>query len=298
MEQPEWTTGIGETGSAGTSCRGYDLIELGTKASYEDVAYLLLHGRLPNQRELGGFCAMVKAHRSLSSPLRRVLEQLPPETAPLDVLRTGCSALGCLEPESVDRPALAVAARLIGALPSMLLYWHAFTTSIMRIDPSGGDESVAGQLLLLALDRAPAPSARRALDVALTLSIEPACDGVASAARLAAVGGADVYGMVAAAMAAARGAPVRAAAAAPALTAVEAFLAVGTMPSGLAREDLASGLLAASGLPSALAAELRPIACVAAWIAHGMEQRGMPPAVRAVAYTGPVVRPVPYLDQR
>src|SRR5215468_5683414 len=119
---------VGKEG-VGLTYRGYSIEELAAKATFEEVAFLLLYGHLPNRSELDDYRKKLKSLRGLPSALKTVLEQLPANTHPMDVLRTGCSALGCLEPETSGRDQRQVADRLLAAFPSMLLYWFQFCRS-------------------------------------------------------------------------------------------------------------------------------------------------------------------------
>ena len=112
---------VGKEGM-GLTYRGYSIEDLAAKATFEEVAFLLLYGHLPNQSELDGYRKKLISQRGLPLALKTVLEQLPASTHPMDVLRTSCSALGCLEPESANRDQHQVADRLLVAFPSMLLY--------------------------------------------------------------------------------------------------------------------------------------------------------------------------------
>src|SRR5688572_23035938 len=141
---------VGKEG-LGLTYRGYSINDLADHAQFEEVAYLLLQGHLPNRSELEAYCRGLSSLRGLPAPLRSVLEQLPATTHPMDVLRTGCSALGCFEPEGKDRDALTVANRLLAAFPSMLLYWHQFTTARKRIETQTDDPNLAAHFLHLLL---------------------------------------------------------------------------------------------------------------------------------------------------
>src|SRR5262249_6477510 len=114
---------VGKEGM-GLTYRGYSIDDLAAKATFEEVAFLLLYGHLPNRTELEGYKTKLIGLRSLPPALRTTLEQLPGSTHPMDVLRTGCSALGCIESEGPDRDQHAIADRLLAAFPSMLLYWY------------------------------------------------------------------------------------------------------------------------------------------------------------------------------
>src|SRR5437588_2106182 len=143
---------VGKEG-VGLTYRGYAIEELAEKATFEEVAFLLLEGRLPERPELEAFRKSLIARRGLPAALKALLEQLPASAHPMDVLRTGCSALGCLEPEGPSRSAREVAERLLAAFPSMLLYWHHFARSGKRIEPAIDAPSMAAHFLHLLLGK-------------------------------------------------------------------------------------------------------------------------------------------------
>src|SRR5207248_4578245 len=127
--------------------------DLAEKATFEEVAFLLLYGHLPNRTELEGYRKKLSSLRGLPSALKTVLEQLPGNTHPMDVLRTGCSALGCLEPEGPGRDQHAVADRLLALNSSMLLYWYQFHRTGKRIETQTDDQSMAAHFLHLLLGK-------------------------------------------------------------------------------------------------------------------------------------------------
>lgn len=139
---------VGKEGSGLTYC-GYGIEELAAAGNFEEVAYLLMYGKLPTSGELAAYVAKLKTLRGLPGPLRTALEQLPASTHPMDVLRTGCSVLGCLEPETDPSQQHDKADRLLAAFPSMLLYWHHFASSGKRIDTVTDDDTVGGHFLHL-----------------------------------------------------------------------------------------------------------------------------------------------------
>lgn len=142
---------VGKEG-AGLTYRGYDIYDLADNASFEEVAYLLLHGKLPNARELEAFVERQKSLRGLPDELCRVLEMIPGTSHPMDALRSGVSVLGNLEIEGDFSRQGEIAERLLACLPSMLLYWHRYHTDGTRIDLRTGEESVAGHFLHLLHD--------------------------------------------------------------------------------------------------------------------------------------------------
>jgi 2-methylcitrate synthase len=183
---------VGKEG-VGLTYRGYRIEDLAEKATFEEVAWLLLKGELPNRSQLAQFREMLKTLRGLPSPLKRVLEQLPDDTHPMDVLRTGCSALGCLEPEGPDRAQEAVANRLLAAFPSILLYWHQFHHSGQRIESETDDPSIAGHFLHLLHGKKADELQIRALDASLILYAEHEFNASTFATRITTSTLADFY---------------------------------------------------------------------------------------------------------
>lgn len=162
---------VGKQG-VGLTYRGYSIEDLAEQACFEEVAYLLLHGRLPTQTELDQYQKELRGLRGLPSGLRVMLEQMPQDAHPMDVLRTGCSALGTFEPEQADRDAFAIAHRLMACFSSILLYWHHFHTRSERIETATEDETTAAHFLRLLHGKRPDALSQRALDVALILYAE------------------------------------------------------------------------------------------------------------------------------
>ena len=174
---------VGKEG-VGLTYRGYSINDLAEKAGFEEVAYLLLYGRLPNREELGHYRQKLRSLRGLPQALRTTLEQLPAATHPMDVLRTGCSVLGCLEPENSRADQLKVADRLLAAFPSMLLYWHQFHRQGKRIETQTDDPTLAAHFLHLLLGK-PADEFRvRAVDASLILYAEHEFNASTFAARI------------------------------------------------------------------------------------------------------------------
>ncbi len=189
--------------------RGYDIADLAAQASYEEVAHLLIHERLPNLAELDAYRAKLRQRRGLPDALRAVLEQIPADTHPMDVLRTGCSMLGTLEPEKLPASpddARATADRLLASLPAMLLYWHHFATSGRRIDVETDNASIAGHFLHLLHQRVPLPAHVRALDQSLILYAEHEFNASTFTGRVIAGTGSDIHSCITGAIGALRGA--------------------------------------------------------------------------------------------
>jgi 2-methylcitrate synthase len=200
-------TAIATVGKEGTGLtyRGYAIEDLATRASFEEVAYLLLYGKLPTQAELDAYRQRLRGMRALPSGLRQVLEQLPSAAHPMDVLRTGCSALGCLEPEVTFEQQRDVADRLLASFPSMLFYWHHFQQDGRRIDVEGEEDSLAAHVLHLLQGRRPTDLQRQAMDASLTLYAEHEFNASTFAARVAASTLADFYSAIAAGIGTLRG---------------------------------------------------------------------------------------------
>ena len=134
---------VGVEGS-GLNYRGYSIYELAEHATFEEVAYLLLRGELPNQTQLDEFKTELAGKRELPEGLRSVLESLPATSNPMDVMRTGCSVLGCLEPETNPAEQQAgISTRLLAAFPSILLYWYRFHNCLLYTSPSPRDATLS-----------------------------------------------------------------------------------------------------------------------------------------------------------
>ncbi len=175
---------VGKEG-AGLTYRGYDIYDLADNASFEEVAYLLLYGKLPSRAELDAYVAKLKTMRGLPDQVKQVLEMIPADSHPMDVLRSGVSILGNIEPEGDFENQHHVADRLLACLPSMLLYWHRFhTDGKQRIDVETDDDSVAGHFLNMLHDKAPSELHRKSLDTTLILYAEHEFNASTFAARV------------------------------------------------------------------------------------------------------------------
>jgi 2-methylcitrate synthase len=196
---------VGKEG-AGLTYRGYDIYDLADNACFEEVAFLLLHGHLPTQSELDAYIAKIKANRGLPDALKSVLEMIPADAHPMDVLRTGVSFLGNIEPEGDFANQENVADRLLACLPSMLLYWHRFHTDDVRIDTETDDDSVAGHFLNMLHDKAPSELHRKSLDTTLILYAEHEFNASTFAGRVITGTLSDMHSAVTGAIGALRGA--------------------------------------------------------------------------------------------
>ena len=196
---------VGKTGH-GLTYRGYDIGELAERSSFEEVTCLLLDGELPTGAALAGYRAELAARRGLPAALREVLERIPAGTHPMDVLRTGCSMLGTLEPEQHDFANQREAAiRLVATLPCMLLYWHHFAQHGRRIELDVEGTSTAACFLELLHGRTPSATHERALDASMILYAEHEFNASTFAARTCAATLADFHSAITTAIGTLRG---------------------------------------------------------------------------------------------
>ena len=195
---------VGKEG-AGLTYRGYDIYDLADNATFEEVAYLLLKGKLPNQAELDAYISDLKTLRGLPDQLKQVLEMIPAGAHPMDVLRSGVSILGNIEPEGDFGNQEQVADRLLACLPSMLLYWHHFHTGGKRIDVETDDDSVSGHFLHMLHDRPPSDLHRKSLDTTLILYAEHEFNASTFAGRVITGTLSDMHSAVTGAIGALRG---------------------------------------------------------------------------------------------
>jgi len=163
---PAGNTALCTVGHSGNDLhyRGYDIKDLARHCEYEEVAYLLIHGKLPNAAELAAYKASLRLLRSLPAAVKQALELLPATTHPMDVLRTGVSVLGCVLPETPDHNdagARRIADSLLASLGSMLLYWHHYARNGRRIEVECDEDSIAAHFLHLLHDQTPSRNGRR-----------------------------------------------------------------------------------------------------------------------------------------
>jgi 2-methylcitrate synthase len=198
---------VGRTGND-LHYRGYDILEFADDAEFEEIAYLLIHGILPNQGQLAEYKRHLQSQRDLPAALKTVLEQLPASAHPMDVLRTGASVLGTLEPEKEAQPVAAargIGDRLIACFGSMLLYWYHFSHHGRRIDEETDDASIAAHFLHLLHGRRPSDLHVRAMHTSLNLYAEHEFNASTFTARVIAGTGSDIYSCVSGAIGALRG---------------------------------------------------------------------------------------------
>jgi 2-methylcitrate synthase len=188
--------------------RGYDILDIAESCEFEEIAYLLIHEKLPGPAELAAYKRRMQGLRGLSPRLRAVLEQLPASAHPMDVLRTGVSALGCEAPEEASHAAAGareVADRLVASTGSMLCYWHHFSRSGRRIDVETDDDSAGGHFLHMLHGKPPSASWVRAMHTSLILYAEHEFNASTFTARVVAGTGSDMHSCITGAIGALRG---------------------------------------------------------------------------------------------
>ncbi len=227
---------VGKEG-AGLTYRGYDIYDLAENATFEEVAYLLIHGNLPNQATLDAYRDQLKGMRGLPGLLKETLEKIPGTTHPMDVLRTGCSVLGNIEPEEDFSRQEEIADRLLASFPSMLIYWHRFHADGKRIDTETDDDTVAGHFLHMLHDRPPSEFHRHVLAVSLILYAEHEFNASTFTARVIAATLSDFHSAITGAIGALRG-PLHGGANEAAMELIQRFDSVAEAETGI-REALA-----------------------------------------------------------
>jgi 2-methylcitrate synthase len=198
---------VGRTGND-LHYRGYDILDIATQSEFEEIAYLLVHEKLPNRIELAAYKKKLKGLRVLPPAVTTVLEQLPAASHPMDVLRTGVSALGCIEPEPAAHKSDAareVADRLLACLGSMLCYWYHYSKDGRRIDVQTDDDSIGAHFLHLLHGVKPSASWVRAMHTSLNLYAEHEFNASTFTARVIAGTGSDMYSCITGAIGALRG---------------------------------------------------------------------------------------------
>jgi len=198
---------VGRTGND-LHYRGYDILDFADAAQFEEVAYLLVHEKLPTRDELKKYKQKLQGLRGLPEPLKKALEQLPKRAHPMDVMRTGCSVLGTLEPEDEKHPAEGarnIADRLLASFGSMLLYWHHYANSGKRIETVTDDDSIGGHYLHLLHGSKPRDSWVHAMHTSLILYAEHEFNASTFTCRVVAGTGSDMYSAITAGIGALRG---------------------------------------------------------------------------------------------
>lgn len=195
---------VGKEGS-GLNYRGYSIHDLAENATFEEVAFLLLHGHLPLVKEHDSFVARLRSKRSLPDQVTSALRNIPADAHPMDVLRTGCSMLGVIEPENSFDEQLNKSERLLAALPSMLVYWYRYVTDGTEIDFESSQDSLAGFFLEKMHDKEPSELLQRAMDVSLILYAEHEFNASTFTARVCTATLSDIYSAITGAIGTLRG---------------------------------------------------------------------------------------------
>ena len=195
---------VGKTGK-GLTYRGYAIEELAEKATFEEVAYMLLYGSLPTQSEYDTYSAKLKSFRSLPDALKEVLERIPQTAHPMDVMRTGCSMLGNLEPEGDFSNQNDTADRILASMSSIITYWYRYSHDGVKVNTATDHETIGGQFLSLLTGKEPTEEHARALDVSLILYAEHGFNASTFTARTCASTLSDMHSCVTGAIGTLRG---------------------------------------------------------------------------------------------
>ena len=198
---------VGRTGND-LHYRGYDILDIADVCEFEEIAYLLVHGKLPTIGELAAYKANLRNARGIPAPVKTALEQIPASAHPMDVMRSAASLLGTIKPEKGDHPlpgARDIADSLMACFGSMLLYWYHVSHHGKRIDVETDDDSIGGHFLHLLHGRKPPPSWVRAMDTSLNLYAEHEFNASTFTARVIAGTGSDLYSAITGAIGALKG---------------------------------------------------------------------------------------------
>ena len=198
---------VGRTGND-LHYRGYDILDFAEKAEFEEIAHLIVHGKLPNASELKAYKTKLKSLRGLPMPVKQALEALPPSTHPMDVMRTGCSVLGACMPEKEHHPAADarnLIDRMMASFGSMLLYWYHYAVNGKVIEVETDDETVGGHFLHLLHGEKPSESWVRAMHTSLILYAEHEFNASTFTSRVIAGTNSDMHSCITGAIGALRG---------------------------------------------------------------------------------------------
>jgi len=195
---------VGKSGSGLTYC-GYDIADLAENATFEEVAYLLFNGELPNAEQLDHYKAELHGLRDLPQPLKDVLQRIPADAHPMDVMRTGASFLGNLEPEENFDQQQKAANRLLAAFPAIMCYWYRFSHDGVEIDCVTNEDSLGGHFLRLLHGETPSDQHRRVMDVSLILYAEHEFNASTFTARVCASTLSDMFSCITGAIGSLRG---------------------------------------------------------------------------------------------
>ncbi|GBO90122.1 MULTISPECIES: bifunctional 2-methylcitrate synthase/citrate synthase [Marinobacter] len=195
---------VGKSG-AGLTYRGYDIADLAEKAQFEEIAYLLLRGKLPNRQELDAYTKKLQSLRGLPAALKTVLEQIPKDAHPMDVMRTGCSMLGNLETEEDFSEQDDKIDRMLAVFPSIITYWYRFAHEGVRIETESDVDSIGGHFLELLHGKKPSELHERVMNVSLILYAEHEFNASTFTARVCASTLSDIHSCVTGAIGSLRG---------------------------------------------------------------------------------------------
>ncbi|MTI98584.1 MAG: 2-methylcitrate synthase [Marinobacter adhaerens] len=195
---------VGKSG-AGLTYRGYDIADLAEKAQFEEIAYLLLRGKLPNRQELDAYKKKLQSLRGLPAALKTVLEQIPKDAHPMDVMRTGCSMLGNLETEEDFSEQDDKIDRMLAVFPSIITYWYRFAHEGVRIETESDVDSIGGHFLELLHGKKPSELHERVMNVSLILYAEHEFNASTFTARVCASTLSDIHSCVTGAIGSLRG---------------------------------------------------------------------------------------------
>ena len=223
---------VGKTGK-GLTYRGYAIEELAEKATFEEVAYMLLYGKLPTQSEYDEYSSKLKSYRSLPTELKEVLERIPQDAHPMDVMRTGCSMLGNLDPEGDFSNQSETADRILASMASIVTYWYRYSHEGVKVETATDHPTIGGQFLSLITGKEPSEEHSRVLDVSLILYAEHGFNASTFTARTCASTLSDMHSCITGAIGTLRG-PLHGGANEAAMEMIEKYST---------REEAKSGLL-------------------------------------------------------
>ena len=195
---------VGQAG-AGLTYRGYDVIDLAEHCEFEEIAFLLIYGHLPNKSELQDYKNVLANLRDLPNNLKKALEELPSSSHPMDVMRTGCSVLGCLETEINFSDQNNHINRMLAIFPSIIAYWYRFSHNGVRINTVTDDTSIGGHFLSLLHDKKPSELFEKVMNVSLILYAEHEFNASTFTARVCASTLTDIHSTISAAIGTLRG---------------------------------------------------------------------------------------------
>ena len=241
-------TAICTVGAEGNSLRyrGYDVVELAEQSTFHEVAHLILKGHLPDRAELAAWKARLKGLRGLPQALKEVLERIPANAHPMDVMRTGCSFLGNIEPEGEFANQMAVAERLLALFPAIVVYWYRYSHDGLRIETETDDDGIGAHFLHLLHGAPPDDISARVMDVSLILYAEHEFNASTFTARVAASTLTDLHSCVTAAIGSLRG-PLHGGANEKAMEMIERYASVDEAVADVLRKLQAKELIMGFG---------------------------------------------------